>query len=71
MTCKFAIYAGNSTLFSVCNQTLDLRRQLDVASDIESHFVDTLERSRTWLVDFNAGATRLVSFDCQNKSGQQ
>ena len=71
MTCNIAIFGDNTSLFSTCDQALDLCRQLDVASEIELHFIDTLERSRAWLANFNAGEARLVSFDWQNNSGQQ
>ena len=34
--CKIAIYADNTTLYSNCNQTLDLRQKLKLASELES-----------------------------------
>ena len=34
--CKIAIYADNTTLYSNCDQTLDLWQKLKLASELES-----------------------------------
>ena len=40
-----------------------------MASELESDLRDTVDWSKKWLVDFNAGKTQLVSFDRSNKNG--
>ena len=40
-----------------------------IGSELESHLQDTVDWSRKWLVDFNAGKTHLVLFDWSNKTG--
>ena len=44
-------------------------QQLELASELESDLPDTVDWGKKWLVDFNAGKTHLVSFDCYNKNG--
>ena len=34
--CNIAIYAGDITLYSKCNQESDMRQQLELASELES-----------------------------------
>ena len=34
--CDMAIYADDTTLYSKCDQTSDLRQQLELASELES-----------------------------------
>ena len=58
--CNFNIYADDTTLCSKCDQTSDLRQQLDLAIELESDIT---------LVDFNAGKTQLVLFGQSNNSG--
>ena len=58
-----------STLYSKCDQTSDLWQQLELASELESDLRDTVDWGRKWLVDFNAGKTRLVSFDRSKNTG--
>ena len=41
--CKIAIYADNTTLYSTCDQASDLWQQLELASEIESGFWDTVD----------------------------
>ena len=55
--CDIAIYAGDTTLHSKCDQASDLWQQLEVASEFESSLQDTVDWGRKWLVDFNAGKT--------------
>ena len=44
-------------------------QQLELASELESDLWDTVDWSRKWLVDFNAGKTLLVSFDWSHNTG--
>ena len=60
--CNIAIYADDTTLYSNCDQASDLWQQLELASELESDLRDTVDWSKKWLVDFNAGKTQLVSF---------
>ena len=67
--CNVAIYVDDTTLYSKCDQTTDLWRQLELASKLESDLQDTVDWVRKWLVDFNAGKTQLVSFHQSNNTG--
>ena len=67
--CDTAIYAGDTTLYSKCNQASDLWQQLELASELESDVQDTVDWGKKWLVDFNARKTQLVSFDWSNNTG--
>ena len=67
--CNIAIYANDTTLYSKCDQASDLWQQLELASELESDLQDTVDWSKKWLVDFNAGKTQLVSFDQSNNTG--
>ena len=67
--CDIAIYADDTTLYSKCDQASDLWQQLELASELESDLRDTVDWSKKWLVDFNAGKTQLVSFDWSNNNG--
>ena len=40
-----------------------------MASELESDLRDTADWGRKWLVDFNAGKTRQVSFDQSTNTG--
>ena len=46
----------------------DLCQQLELASETESDLRETLDWGRKWLVDFNAGKTKLALFDRSNDS---
>ena len=61
--CNIAIYVDDTTLYSKCDQASDLWQQPELASELEPDLRDTMDLSRKWLVDFNAGKTKLVSFD--------
>ena len=61
--CDIAIYADDTTLYSKCDQASDLWQKLELTSELESDLLDT------WLVDFIAGKTELVSFDQSNNTG--
>ena len=53
----------------MCDQASDLWRQLELASQLEFDLRESVDWSGKWLVDFNAGKTRLVSFDRSNNNG--
>ena len=57
--CNIAIYADNSTLYFKCDQVLDLWKQLELASELESDLRDIVDWGRKWLVDLNAGKNQL------------
>ena len=65
--CNIAMYVDDTTPYSKCDQASDLWQQLELAS--ESDLRDTVAWGGNWLVDFNAGKTRLVSFDQSNNTG--
>ena len=67
--CDIAIYADDTTLYSKCDQASDLWQQLELASELESDLQDTVNSSKKWLVDFNAGKTQQVSFDWSSNNG--
>ena len=67
--CDIAIYADDTTLYSMCDQASDLWQQPELASELESDLRDTVDWGKKWLVDFNAGKTQLVSFDWSNNNG--
>ena len=41
--CDIAIYAGDTTLYSKCDQPSDLWQQLELASEIEFDLQDTVD----------------------------
>ena len=67
--CNIAIYADDTTLYSKCDQASDLWQQRELASELESDLRDSVDWSKKWLVDFNAGKTQLVLFDGSNNTG--
>ena len=54
---------------NMCDQASDLWQQLELASEVESDLGDTVDWSRKWLVDFNAGKTQLFLFDGSKNTG--
>ena len=57
-------------LCSTCDQaSFGLWQQLELASELESDLLDTVDWGKKWLVDFNAGKTHLVWFDQSNNTG--
>ena len=52
-----------------CDQAFDLWQQLELSSELESDLRETVDWRRKWLVDFNAGTSLLVSFDCSDNTG--
>ena len=67
--CDITIYADDTTLYSKCDQTSDLRQQLEWAFEVESNLRDTADWGKKWLLDFIAGKTQLVVFDWSNNNG--
>ena len=63
--CDIAIYADDTNLYSIC----DLWQQVELASELESDLIGTINWDRKWIVDFSAGKTELVSFDWSNNTG--
>ena len=53
----------------MCDQTSDLCKQLELASELESDLQDNVDWGKKWLVDLNEGKTQLVSFDWSNNNG--
>ena len=66
---NIAKYANDTTLYSKRNQASDLRQQLGLISELESHLQDTVEWGRKWLVDLNAGKIQMVLSDWPNNTG--
>ena len=56
-------------LYSKCDQTSDLWKQLELASEVESDLPDTVDWGRKWLADFNTGKSELVLFDWSHNIG--
>ena len=56
-------------LYSKCDQTSDLWKQLELTSEVESDLPDTVDWGRKWLADFNTGKSELVLFDWSNNIG--
>ena len=67
--CNIAIYADDTTLYSKCDQASDRWQQLELAVELESDLQDTMDWSRRWPVDSNAGKTELVLFERSNNTG--
>ena len=55
-------------LLSTVSAVRYLWQQLELAFELESDLRDTVDWSRKWLVDFNAGKTQLVSFGWSNNT---
>ena len=68
VNCNIAIYADDTTLYSKCDQASYLWQQLELASELESDLRDTVDWGRKWLVDFSAGQTQLILFECSNNT---
>ena len=63
MLCDTDIHDDDITQHSKCDEASDLWQQLELAFALEYDLRDTVEWGKTWLVDFNAGKTQLVSCD--------
>ena len=57
--CNIATYADDTTLYCKCDQASGLWQQLELATELESDLQDTVDWSKKWLVNFNAGKTQL------------
>ena len=64
---NIAICSEDTTLYSKCDQASDLWQQVQLASELESDLQDTVDWSRKWLVDFNAGKSQLILFERSSK----
>ena len=51
------ICADDTTLYSKYNQVTDLWQQLELASELESDLLNTVDWGRKWLVDINVEQT--------------
>ena len=56
-------------LYSKYDQASYLWQQLELATELESDLQYTVDWGKKWLVDFNAGSTKLVLFDRFNNNG--
>ena len=54
---NIVIYADVTTLYSKCDQAYDTWQQLELASELESDLLDTVDWVKKWLVDVNAMKT--------------
>ena len=64
--------AYDTILHSKCDQASDLWQQTELASELESDLLDTVDwGKKKWLPDFSAGKTQVVSFDQSNNSGER
>ena len=66
--CDIAIYVDYTTLYSKCDQTSDQCQKLELTCKLDSDLRDTVDCSKKWLLDFNAGKPQLVSFDWSNNN---
>ena len=54
--CNIAISAGDTTLYSKCDQASNIWQQLELAFELEFDLRrDTVNCGKKWLVDINAG----------------
>ena len=67
--CNIAIYAGDATFYSKCDQASDLWQQLEWAFELEPDLQDTMDWGRKWLVNFNVGKAQLILLDRSNNAG--
>ena len=56
-------------LLSILSVIRHLLQQLQLASDLKSDLLDTVDLGKKWLVHFNAGKTQLFSFDRSYNNG--
>ena len=66
--CNIAIYAGDTTIYSKCDQMSDPWQQLQFTSELKFDLRDTADWCRKWLLDSNAEKTQLGSFDWSNNN---
>ena len=60
--CNIAIYADDTTLYSISDQASDLWQKLEWDSDLEFDLWGMVHWGSKWLVDFNAGRIQLGFF---------
>ena len=65
---NIVIYA-DYILSTLSDHASDLWQQLELAPELEFDLGDTMDWGRKWLVDFNAGKTQLISFECSINTG--
>ena len=53
--CNITIYDEDTTLYSTCDWTSDMRQQLELASELKSHLLGTIDWAKKQLVDFDNG----------------
>ena len=53
--CNMTIYAEDTTLYSKCDWASDVRQQLELASELKSHLLGTIDWAKKQLVDFDNG----------------
>ena len=68
--CNIAIYPDYITRYSKYYCATNLRQQLELASELESHLWDAEDRGRMWRADFDAGKAQLFSSDRSNNSSE-
>ena len=49
------IYAEDTTLYSKCDWASDVRQQLELAFEIKSHLLGTIDLGKKQIVDFDSG----------------
>ena len=67
--CNIAVHADDTSLYSKCDHAYDLWQRLELVSELESGLRESVDWSRKWLIGFNDGKTRLVSFDRSKNTG--
>ena len=50
-----SIYADDTTLYSRCDQASDLWQELELASELESALIDTMDWGKKWLLILTLG----------------
>ena len=53
--CNIAIYADDNNLYYEWSKESVLWQELELSSELKSDLQDTVDWSKKWLVDFNAG----------------
>ena len=66
---NIAIDTDYTTLYSKCGQTSYFWLQLELTLELETDQQGTVDYGKNWLVDFNAGNTKLGLLNQSNNSG--
>ena len=53
--CNITIYVEDTTLYSKCDWASDVRQQLELASELKSHLLGTIDWGKKPIVDFDNG----------------